>query len=185
MKRTVIIMSVIALLLVLVAQHQGGGDLVLQGFQASWSMLFPIFPVLAAAFLAAGLISELISPELIKQWLGRNAGWKGPLFGTLAGALVPGGPFFFYPLIATLYVSGASGGTVMSFIAAKTLWSVSRLPLEIALVGLELTLIRVAITFAFPMLAGLLVNGLFSSWSEKIRGDVEQLQKRRAGGRDD
>jgi len=47
----------------------------------------------------------------VTQWLGEKVGWKGPFWGTLLGALVSGGPFFFYPLMATLSVSGANIGT--------------------------------------------------------------------------
>ena len=142
-------------------------------------MLVPIIPILLAAFFAAGLITELISKELIYRWLGEGVGWRGPLLGTLAGALVPGGPFFFYPLIAALYASGASGGTVFSFVAAKTLWSAGRIPLEIAFVGTELTLIRLGVTFFLPMLVGVMVNRLFRRFSERIRRDVQLIQGRR------
>ena len=113
---------------------------------------------------------------MVTRWLGEGAGWKGPFLGTLMGALVPGGPFFFYPLMATLIVSGANIGTMISFVAAKTLWYVGRVPIEIAFVGVKTTLVRILITFAIPIVAGAAVNFLLPGYAEKIREEVLQLQ---------
>lgn len=94
------------------------------------------------------------------------------------GAMVPGGPFFFYPLMATLIVSGANIGTMISFVAAKTLWYVGRIPIEIAFVGVKITVVRVLLTFAIPIVAGAAVNFLLPGYAEKIRLEVEQLQQK-------
>jgi len=187
MKKTVIGMMIAAVILIVTALTLGGPELLLEAVAAGGELLISVFPILILAFLIAGQISELISEEMIYRWLGKGAGWKGPLIGTLAGALVPGGPFFFYPLIATLVVSGASSGTVISFILAKTLWSIGRIPLEIALVGAELTVIRLVLTLPFPVLIGMLVNTILPEYSDKIRNDVAELQKRKQEGdsRDD
>jgi hypothetical protein len=48
----------------------------------------------------------------------------------------------------------------VGFISAWSLWSVSRLSLEIALVDPKVALLRYAITFVVPLLAGLLANGV-------------------------
>lgn len=178
MNKTTAGMIIAALILVLIAYFQGGLSLVSQGFLTGGKTLLNVFPLILIAFLVAGAFSTLITKELVTKWLGSEAGWKGPLLGTLMGAIVPGGPFFFYPLMATLIVSGANIGTMISFVAAKTLWYVGRIPVEIAFVGLRLTLIRIVITFALPILAGGAINMFLPGFSEKIRLEVAERQSK-------
>jgi uncharacterized protein len=113
---------------------------------------------------------------VVSKWLGKEAGWKGPFLGSLLGALVPGGPFFFYPLMATLTLSGANVGTMVSFVAAKTLWNVTRLPIEIAFVGVEITVIRFLLTFPIPVIAGTFVDLFLPTLADAIRQDIKLLQ---------
>ena len=156
--------------------YQGGTPLVGGGFLAGGKTLLQVFPLLIIAFVVAGSVSTLISKEMVNRWLGEEAGWKGPFLGTLLGAMVPGGPFFFYPLMATLIISGANIGTMISFVAAKTLWYVGRIPIEIAFVGVRITVIRFIITFAIPVLAGAAVNYFVPGYTARIRSEVELLR---------
>ena len=80
------------------------------------------------------------------------------LIACVAGGVVPGPPYAVFPLAASLYQSGASLGTVVGFVSAWALWSVSRLPVEMALIEPKAALIRYGITFIVPPLAGLLAN---------------------------
>ncbi|MDO9574359.1 MAG: permease [Candidatus Contubernalis sp.] len=182
MNKTIFGMGIVAGILAIIAFFQGGFSLVSKGLLVGGQTLLGVFPLLIIAFIVAGLVSNLISNKMVSKWLGKEAGWKGPLWGSLMGALVPGGPFFFYPLMATLIVSGASVGTMISFVAAKTLWNIARIPVEIAFVGVELTAIRFLITFAFPILAGGAVNIFLPGYSEKIREQVIQLQMKNKPG---
>lgn len=176
MNKTALGMALVALVLIVIAFFQGGAVLVGRGFLAGGKTLLGVLPLIIIAFTIAGSVSTLISREMVSKWLGEEAGWKGPFLGTLLGALVPGGPFFFYPLMATLILSGANIGTMISFVAAKTLWYIGRIPIEIAFVGVEITVARILITFAIPIVAGAAVNTLMPGYSEKIRAEVEQLQ---------
>jgi len=58
---------------------------------------------------------------------------------------------------------------LVAFITAKNLWSISRLPLEFALLGPRLTIARVIVTFILPPLLGFLAEGLFGTHVEQIR----------------
>ena len=166
-----------AILLGLLALNQGGWERVVQGLFMSGKTFLQITPILIVAFALSGLISVLISKKAVSHWLGREAGFKGLILGALAGALVPGGPYVFYPIAATFLASGAEIGTVICFLAAKTLWSLSRLPLEVALLGAGITVIRYIVTFIFPILLGLGANLLFSGFTEKIRARIQELQR--------
>ncbi len=179
MKKTIMGMAAVALVLALIAWNQGGFTLVQQGLLGGGQTLLRMFPLLIVAFSVAGLVSVLIPQKMVSTWLGQEAGWKGPFLGSLLGALVPGGPFFFYPLMATLIIRGANIGTMISFVAAKTLWNVTRTPVEIAFVGLELTIIRFLVTFAIPILAGAAVDAFLPGVAGRIREDVERLQQQK------
>jgi hypothetical protein len=47
---------------------------------------------------------------------------------------------------------------VVGFVTAWSLWSVSRLPVEMALIDPKVALVRYAVTFVVPPIAGLLAE---------------------------
>jgi uncharacterized membrane protein YraQ (UPF0718 family) len=151
---------------------------VLSGLKEGGLMLAEIAPLLAAAFLLAGLIQVMVSREFIERWLGRGAGVKAVLLGAVAGALVPGGPYISYPIAASFFIGGAEIGTVMAFIAAKNVWTLTRLPMEVALLGVRITVLRYIVTFLIPVIVGLLANFILSKSVERVREQVRAL----AGG---
>jgi len=176
MQKATIWMGVTALFLALLAFWQGGLGRVAEGLLQGGKMLIQVLPLMLFAFASAGLISSQISEKTVSRWLGKEAGLKGIFLGALAGALVPGGPYVFFPLAATLLVSGAEIGVVFAFIAAKSLWTLSRMPMEVALIGPKIAFIRYLITFPLPILIGIAANAFFSGFTEKIRAEIKKLQ---------
>lgn len=171
--RTTLLLLGITLLLAGLAWRQGGPSLALDGLRVGALTLWSVVPLLIAAFLIAGLTQVLVSEELVTRWLGAGTGWRGIALGCLGGALIPGGPYAYYPIAAVLMRSGAGIGVLVAFVTAKNLWSVSRLPLEFALLGTELTLSRFAVTLIAPPLLGLLAELLFGSQVERIRAGAK------------
>ncbi len=149
---------VITAAILLVYAFWRGRELPLAGVESAWKTLWRNLPILLLGFLIAGLAQVLIPRELITRWLGDQAGVKGVLLGSLVGGLVPGAPYATFPLVGSLYQSGASLGAVISFVTAWALWSVSRLPVEMALIDPRAALIRYGITFLVPPAAGLLAQ---------------------------
>lgn len=176
MKNNIIIMSVITILLAVFGIVQQGPTVIIDGIMAGGKMLIGVIPLIAAAFILAGMIQVLISKELINKWLGKDSGIKGIFLGAIAGALIPGGPYAFYPIAASFLLSGAEIGTVLAFVVAKNLWTLTRLPLEFALIGTKITIVRYIVTFVFPILVGFTANLFFRSYGEKIREQIKLLQ---------
>ena len=87
------------------------------------------------------------------------------MIGTGIGALTPGGPFVSMPIAAGFLRAGASIGTMVALMTAWLLIGVHRFPLEIGIMGWKFWLIRVACTFFFPPIAGLIANRFFSNVS--------------------
>jgi len=156
-----IIMGVIAIALLIIGYQKGGGEHIL-GLKSAGNILLQIIPLLIFAFIIAGMIQVIVPTEMISKWVGAESGFRGILIGTAIGGLTPGGPFVTLPIAAGLLRTGASIGTLVAFMTAWSLLAFTRLPLEIGLLGWKFTLIRLACTFFFPLIAGLIANKLFS-----------------------
>ncbi|MBA7485673.1 hypothetical protein ES707_21223 [subsurface metagenome] len=128
-------------------------------------MVIQIVPLLIFAFIIAGMIQVIIPYELISRWIGTESGFRGILIGTVAGGLAPGGPYISLPIAVGLLRTGASIGTMVAFLTGWSLWAVARLPMEVGIMGWKFTLIRLACTFFFPPIAGLIANRFFSGAS--------------------
>jgi uncharacterized membrane protein YraQ (UPF0718 family) len=160
--RTPIVVALVVLALVGLAWWRGGPGLAVAGLVYGGQALLNVAPWLVLAFLLAFLIAgplqKLIPSETVTRRLGSEAGWQGMALACLAGALFPGGPYAYYPLAGALLQTGAGLGAVVALIAAKNLWSVTCLPLELALLGPRLTFVRIAVTLIIPPVLGLLAD---------------------------
>lgn len=156
-----IIMGVIAVALILVGYFKGNGQHLI-GLKAALGMTLEVLPLLIFAFIVAGMVQALIPIEIISKWVGEGSGLRGIFIGTAAGGIMPGGPYVSLPVAGSLFRSGASVGTMVAFITGWSLWAITRLPLDIGILGWKFTLVRLACTFFFPPIAGLLANLLFS-----------------------
>jgi len=159
-----IIMGVIAIILLFIAYQKGGGEHIL-GLKSAGNMLIQLLPLLIFAFIVAGVIQFLVPHEMISRWIGAESGFRGLLIGSAIGGLTPGGPYVTMPIAAGFLRVGASVGTMVAFLTAWSLWAVTRLPLDIGIMGWKFTLIRLACTFFFPPIAGLIANRFFSGVS--------------------
>ncbi len=156
-----IIMGVIAIALLIFAYLKGGGEHIL-GLKEAGNILLQILPLLIFAFIIAGIVKVIIPTEMISKLVGAESGFRGILIGATFGGLTPGGPYTTMPIAAGLLQSGAGIGTMVAFMSGWLLWAIPRLPLEIGIMGWKFTGIRIACTFFFPIIAGLIANLFFS-----------------------
>jgi len=156
-----IIMGVIAIALLYIGYQRGGGEHVV-GLKSAGNLLLQILPLLIFAFIVGGMIQILIPQEIISKWVGAESGFRGLLIGSAIGGFMPGGPYVSMPIVAGLLRTGASIGTMVALITAWSLLAVSRMPMEVGLLGWKFALIRLACVFFFPPIAGLIANKLFS-----------------------
>jgi len=160
MKYATIIMWLIAVTLFIILYKQGR-EFSLKGLSEGWHMFYTIIPLLLASFMIAGMVQVLIPREFIAKWLSDESGLRGIFLGCFAGAVTPRGHYISFPIVASLYKSGAGIGTIIGFVTAWSLWAVSRLPLEISLIGTKVTLIRLFSTLIFPPVAGIIARIVF------------------------
>ena len=155
-----IIMGAIAIALILIGYSRGQGQHI-TGLKAALSMTIEILPLLIFAFIVAGMMQTLIPNEIISKWIGEGSGLRGIFIGTFAGGIMPGGPYVSLPVAGGFLRTGASIGTMVAFLTGWSLWAIARLPMDIGILGWKFTLVRLACTFFFPPIAGLLANALF------------------------
>jgi len=158
-----IVMGALAIALLLIGYYRGQGQHIV-GVKSALNMTVEILPLLVFAFVVAGMVQVLLPRELLSKWVGVESGMRGIIIGAMAGGLSPGGPFVNLPLAAALLRSGASVGTMVAFLTGWSLWAVSRLPMEVGILGWKFTLIRIASTCFFPPIAGLVAQSFFGGF---------------------
>lgn len=156
-----LIMGLLALILLGIGYYRGEGQH-MKGVESALKTTMQILPLLLFSFLVAGMIQVLLPPELVSKWIGREAGLRGIFIGTVAGILTPGGPYVSLPVAAGFLRAGAGIGTLVAFLTGWALWSLSRIPMQVGLLGWKFTMIHIASTFFFPPLAGLIAQFFFS-----------------------
>ncbi|GAH15944.1 unnamed protein product, partial [marine sediment metagenome] len=144
-----IIMGAIAIALILIGYFRGQGQHI-TGLKAALSMTIEILPLLIFAFIVAGMMQTLIPNEIISKWIGEGSGLRGIFIGTVAGGIMPGGPYVSLPVAGGFLRTGASIGTIVAFLTGWSLWAIARLPMDIGILGWKFTLVRLACTFFFP-----------------------------------
>ena len=156
-----ITMGLIAGILIVIGYLRGGGQHII-GLRTAGNMTIQILPLLVCAFTIAGMAQVLIPHDILAKWVGVESGIRGIMIGTIAGGFSPGGPYVSLPIVAGLLRAGASVGTMVAFLTGWSLWAVGRLPMEVGILGWKFTLIRLACTFFFPPVAGILADRFFS-----------------------
>lgn len=156
-----VIMGVLAAVLLYLGYVKGHAQHI-SGLRTAFDMMVGIVPLLVFAFIVAGMVQALIPRELVSGWVGAESGMRGILIGTVAGGLTPGGPYVSLPLAAGFLRSGAGVGTMVAFLTAWSLVAVTRLPMEVGIMGWKFTLVRILCTFFFPPIAGLLAQAFFA-----------------------
>ena len=135
-----------------------GGNRHIAGITTGAKMVLPILPALLCAFLIAGYLRVLVPEAMVREWLGKESGWRGIGVGYLAGILTFGGPFISIPIAASLYQSGASIQTVTIYVTSWALWGGGIILYELTILGPRLFALRIVVSLFFPLVAGLLAG---------------------------
>jgi uncharacterized membrane protein YraQ (UPF0718 family) len=139
-----------------------------EGLVTGGRLLRSVAPELVLGFALAGLVDVLIPSATMVRWLGAESEGRGILIGWLVGLIIPGGPYLFFPIAATLFRQGAAPAALLTLIAAKTLVSPIRmLTYEAPVLGWPLTLARLVPGVLLPPLVGLLGGALYKWFADR------------------
>ena len=115
-----------------------------------------MLPKVLAGCLIGAFVTLLLPRETIARWVGAESGLAGILLATVAGAIMPGGPFTIYPLAGALLAAGADAGAACAFVIAWTLIGYTRaIVWELPFFGLDFVTWRIVFCLPLPVLAGL------------------------------
>ena len=118
--------------------------------------LWRVLPVMLMALPMAAFISELIPAGWAERWLGPESGSLGVVLASLAGGLLPGGPFVAFPLVLGFLKAGAGPAQMVALISGWAILGLHRtLAWELPILGGRFIALRLVASFALPILAGL------------------------------
>jgi uncharacterized membrane protein YraQ (UPF0718 family) len=108
------------------------------------------------AILFGGFLVEIVPPDVLRAALGEETGIPGILLASLAGGLLPGGPFISYPIAVAFYKGGAGAPQMMALLTGWSIWAFHRaVNFELPMMGARFLALRIASSFIFPPMAGL------------------------------
>lgn len=120
-----------------------------------------IMPMMLVAMPMATFLAELIPPDIAAGWLGPESGLAGLLVASVAGGLIPGGPYASFPLVLTFLKAGAGPAQMVALITGWAVLAFHRVVMwEIPVLGARFALIRTLASLGLPLLAGLIALAL-------------------------
>ena len=118
-----------------------------------------MLPKVLAGCLIGAFVTLLLPRETIVKWVGAESGISGILVATVAGAILPGGPFTIYPVAGAFLIAGADVGAACAFVISWTLIGYTRaIVWELPFFGLDFVTWRIIFSLPLPILAGLLAR---------------------------
>jgi len=156
-----IVLSLLALGFAVVAYWKDPG-LPWVGAKTGLSLIWFILPRLVPALILTGMLQVVVPQQTVAKYFGHGSGVWAILMASAAGLLTPGGPMVSVPLLVVLANSGMAVGPLVAYMTSWSLFGVQRIiAWEAPFMGWRFVMIRVASSFAFPVLAGVLVKLYF------------------------
>lgn len=160
MTATQILLWVVALGALALCLRRGPGP-TRRAIRDTGGSLLRVLPVIAAALPMAAFLAELVPEALAQQWIGPESGLPGIVIASVAGGLVPGGPFVSFPLVLTFAKAGAGTAQLVALISGWAIYGVHRVVTwEWPVLGARFVLLRIASGLVLPVLAGLAAEAL-------------------------
>mgnify|MGYP001813956773 CR=1 FL=1 len=126
-----------------------------------WLVTMAMAPYLLFGFLAAGVLSELISKDYVRKHLGGRS-WLQSMKAAIVGVPMPVCSCGVIPLAASLREHGASRGATASFLASTPQTGVDSLMVTYALLGLPFAIFRALAAFISGIICGTAVEAVTS-----------------------
>lgn len=108
-----------------------------------------------------GLLLGFVPPEVIKSYLGEEAGFTGTAAAGIVGSLVFIPNIVAVPLVGSLLRSGAAAMTAAAFLTTLTLVGTVTAPVEVKELGKKYTLFRNLLSFVFALLIAFIMGLIF------------------------
>jgi uncharacterized membrane protein YraQ (UPF0718 family) len=133
----------------------------------SKNYLLELIMILPALMIIIGLFSVWVPKEFVIRHLGRSSSIKGMAIALILGMLPTGPLYIAFPMAAALLKKGAKISNIIVFISA---WACIKLPqelVEIQFLGIEFTLLRLALTIIFIIAMGIIIEKIIEITEKK------------------
>lgn len=108
------------------------------------------------AILVGAFLVEIVPQEVLRSAIGQESGLTGILIASVAGGLLPGGPFVSFPIAVAFYKAGVGVPQMMALLTAWSVYAIHRtLNFELTMMGGRFILLRLASSCLFPPFAGI------------------------------
>ena len=148
-----LLLWIIALIFFLISLMRGK-ETVKKGLELTWKTTQANSLLIIRAFMIVGYVSVLSPEKLVTAWIGPESGMKGILTSEFLGALLPGGPYVVFPIIAILNQAGAGLAPVITLITSWSTQSLLTIGFELPFMGWRFSLIRWGTGLLIPLLVG-------------------------------
>jgi uncharacterized membrane protein YraQ (UPF0718 family) len=109
----------------------------------------------------SAFLAELVPQDVAQGWLGPESGVAGLLVASVAGGLIPGGPFVSFPLVLTFAKAGAGVPQMVALVTGWAIYGFHRvIAWEYPVLGARFVALRMLSGLALPLFAGLLAQAL-------------------------
>jgi uncharacterized membrane protein YraQ (UPF0718 family) len=133
-----------------------GADRFLEVAWHDFGLFGDMLPKVLAGCLIAAFLTVLLPREVISRWVGTDSGIRGILIATVAGIIMPGGPFTIFPIAGAFIAVGADVAAAITLITSWSLLGLNRAVVwEMPFFGIDFVGWRMLLSLPLPILAGL------------------------------
>jgi uncharacterized membrane protein YraQ (UPF0718 family) len=145
-----------------------------------WGTVAEMSPYLLFGFLAAGILSMLVSQRIVERHLGGRGIWS-VLKASIFGVPLPLCSCGVIPVSMSLHKHGASKGSTIAFLISTPQTGVDSIFVTLSLLGPVFAILRPIIAFVTGIVGGVLVD-LFSGGSQTDRPGPAKCTDECCGG---
>ena len=138
-----------------------GADRFIEVMWSDLGLFGDMLPKVLAGTLIAAFLTVLLPREVISRWVGAESGLKGILIATIAGIIMPGGPFAIFPIAGAFLAVGADVAAAITLITSWTLLGLNRAVVwEMPFFGIDFVGWRMLLSLPLPILVGVGVRAI-------------------------
>lgn len=120
-------------------------------------MLTRVIPILGIVFLIMIVTNLYLTPQMTQKYLGQKSGIKGWAYATIAGIIMSGPPYVFYPLLGELKQKGMTYTLLAVFLFNRNV-KIPFFPVMIYYFGIPFTIILSLYIIIFSIFNGMIIG---------------------------
>lgn len=157
-----IVLLVIALAMLAIVARRSRADAA-RGLSDAWSNARRMALLVPVAIISAGFLAQILPHDWIGATIGRDSGLLGILYGSVAGAFLPGGPMVAFPIALAFWQAGAGEAQLIALLTGWGVYAIHRMfVFEVPMLGFPFTRLRILSGLVLPPVAGVAAGGIWA-----------------------